>query len=121
MEHLKPVRIALLIGLVCLIALVVIVPRAGTAPRAGASPVADPSHPFKESSLSGAVKSQKGESLEGILVRAKKEGAHVAMTVSTEENGKYRFPRMESGKYMVETARADGFEPVKQSVEIKDG
>src|SRR3972149_2228013 len=39
---------------------------------------ADLQYPFAESSLKGVVKSQKGEPLEGILVRAKREKAVMA-------------------------------------------
>jgi streptogramin lyase len=80
---------------------------------------ADFRYPFAESSLSGEVKSQKGESLEGVLVRAKREGTPVAYSVISDAQGKYRFPKLESGKYFVQTVRADGMEPASQFLEIQ--
>jgi len=82
---------------------------------------ADWSYPFSDSSLGGVVKSAKGEPLEGILVRVRKEGATLAVTVISDANGKYRFPKLESGKYTVEIARADGLEPSKQDVVLGPG
>ena len=82
---------------------------------------ADSSYPFAESSLNGSVKSEKGEALEGVLIRAKKEGATVAVTVVSDAQGKYRFPKLEGGKYVVEVTRADGLEPSRENVEIGAG
>ena len=39
-------------------------------------------YPFPESSLGGVVKSDKGEALEGIVIRAKKENSHIASLLS---------------------------------------
>ncbi|OFW27054.1 MAG: hypothetical protein A3J28_14530 [Acidobacteria bacterium RIFCSPLOWO2_12_FULL_60_22] len=81
---------------------------------------ADLTFPFAESSLSGLVRSEKGEPLEGILVRAKRDGVNKALTVASDAQGKYRFPKLEAGRYVVEIARADGMEePRKSGVEIK--
>ena len=81
---------------------------------------ADLTYPFPESSLSGVVTSEKGEPLEGILVRAKQDGVNKARVVVTDAQGKYRFPKLESGKYRVEIARADGMEePSRDGIEIR--
>ena len=83
---------------------------------------AELTYPFTESSLSGLVSSEKGEALEGVLVRAKQEGVNRARTVATDAQGKYRFPKLEAGKYAVEIARADGMEePSREGVEIRSG
>ena len=58
---------------------------------------ADWKYPFAESSLGGVVKSQKGDALEGILVRARKEKLPIARTVATDAQGQYRFPKLEPG------------------------
>ena len=80
---------------------------------------ADWSFPFAESSLSGFVKSEKGEPLEGILVRARREGTSFAVTVISDADGKFRFPKLDSGKYVVGTARADGLEPTQAATEVR--
>ena len=82
---------------------------------------ADWSFPFQESSLNGFVKSETSQPLEGILVRARREGSHIAYTVITDTQGQYRFPQLDAGKYSVETPRAEGLEPGKRFVEIKAG
>lgn len=73
------------------------------------------------SPLTGVVKSQGGQPLEGILIRAKEQGSHIAITVVSNAHGVYRFPKLKSGSYKVETARADGMEPVHFEVFIQDG
>lgn len=78
-------------------------------------------YPFKESSLGGVVKSQAGELLEGILVRAKREAGPVAYSVISDAAGTYRFPKLEPGSYVVETPRAEGLEPGKEKVQIRAG
>lgn len=82
---------------------------------------ADLTYPFAESSLNGLVKSEKGEALEGIIVRAQKDKSHIGYSVASDAQGKYRFPKLEPGQYMVEIARADGLEPGRQNAEIKAG
>ena len=68
----------------------------------------DLTYPFADSSLSGLVSSENGEPLEGVLVRAKREGTNMALTVISDAQGQYRFPKLEAGRYTVEIARADG-------------
>lgn len=61
------------------------------------------------SALTGTVTSPTG-ALEGVLVTAKKDGAKIAVTVVTDEKGRYSFPanRLEPGKYNLKI-RATGF------------
>ena len=80
---------------------------------------AELTYPFPESSLGGVVKSPKGEALEGIVVRAKRENSHIAYNVISDAQGAYRFPKLEPGKYLVEIARADGLEPERKNTEIR--
>jgi len=87
----------------------------------GAAGAAELKYPFAESSLGGLVKSQSGAPLEGIVIRAKKTKTSIAYDVISDAQGQYRFPKLEPGTYAVETARADGLEPVKQDVEIRAG
>ena len=77
------------------------------------------SYPFSESSLGGLVKSDKGEVLEGIVIRAKKENSHIAYNVVSDAKGEYRFPKLGAGNYLVEIARADGLEPERKQAEIR--
>ena len=61
------------------------------------------------SAITGVVTSPTGP-MEGVLVTAKKDGARVAVTVVTDEKGRYSFPanRLEAGKYNLKI-RATGF------------
>ena len=61
------------------------------------------------SAITGTVTSPTGP-MEGVLVTAKKDGARVAVTVVTDEKGRYSFPanRLEPGKYNLKI-RATGF------------
>jgi len=61
------------------------------------------------SAITGTVTSPAG-ALEGVLVTAKKDGAKIAVTVVTDEKGRYSFPanRLEPGKYNLKI-RATGF------------
>ena len=61
------------------------------------------------SAITGTVTSPTG-ALEGVLVTAKKDGAKIAITVVTDEKGRYSFPanRLEPGKYNLKI-RATGF------------
>jgi streptogramin lyase len=81
-----------------------------------------PTFPFPESSLNGVVTSKTGAPLEGVIVRAAKEKTPIAYNVVSDAQGKYRFPKLEAGRYAVEIARADGMdEPRQEGVEIKPG
>jgi len=78
-------------------------------------------YPFKESSLGGLVKSASGEVLEGVVVRAKQPSSYIGYNVVSDSEGKYRFPVLKPGRYMVEIARADGLESEQQNVAIQTG
>ncbi len=60
--------------------------------------------------LTGTVTSAQEGAMEGVLVTAKKEGAHIATTVVTDEKGHYAFPadRLEPGHYNIKI-RAIGY------------
>ncbi len=78
-------------------------------------------YPFVESSLGGVVRSEAGEPLEGILIRAKMQGDYRAKAVATNAQGQYRFPKLEPGQYVVEVARADSLEPSRRTETIQNG
>ena len=62
--------------------------------------------------LSGSVTSSEEGKMEGVLVTARREGANFDVTVVSDAQGKYSFPRThlkESGKYAVKI-RAVGFD-----------
>lgn len=80
---------------------------------------ADWAYPFKENSLTGVVKTTRGEPLEGIVIRAKKQGSHIGYAVASDAQGKYRFPKLEAGRYAVEIARAEGLEPERKTADIQ--
>ncbi len=65
--------------------------------------------------LSGAIKSQSGQSLEGVTVSAKLEGSTITTSVYTDTSGNYYFPQLPAGKYRV-WAQALGFETAMGSV-----
>ena len=80
---------------------------AGTAPFAGsvvAQTQAPPRSPAK-------VTSQEEGAMEGVLVSAKRAGSTMTVTVVSNAQGQYSFPRdrLEPGKYSV-TIRAVGYE-----------
>jgi virginiamycin B lyase len=61
--------------------------------------------------LSGRVSSHEEGSMEGVLVRAKKDGSTIAVTVVSDSQGRYTFPseRLNSGNYRI-TIRAVGYD-----------
>jgi virginiamycin B lyase len=61
--------------------------------------------------LTGQVTSTEEGLMEGVLVTAKKTGSTIAITVATDEQGRYRFPpgRLESGHYAI-GIRAVGYD-----------
>src|SRR5258707_700836 len=61
--------------------------------------------------LSGHVSSQEEGAMEGVLVTAKRDGSHVAVTVVSDAQGQYSFPRarLEAGHYALKI-RAVGYE-----------
>ena len=80
---------------------------AGTAPLAGSVVAQTQSPP----ALTGKVTSQDEGAMEGVLVSAKRAGSTVTVTVVSNAQGQYSFPRgrLEPGKYAV-TIRAIGYE-----------
>ncbi len=67
--------------------------------------------PDGSSALSGRVTSMEEGSMEGVLVAAKKTESTIAVTVVTDEQGRYRFPsgRLEPGRYAI-SIRAVGYD-----------
>ena len=64
-----------------------------------------------QSALAGKVTSQQEGAMEGVLVSAKRAGSTVTVTVVSNAQGQYSFPRdrLEPGKYAI-TIRAIGYE-----------
>jgi virginiamycin B lyase len=60
--------------------------------------------------LSGRVSSQEEGNMEGVLVRAKKTGSTIAVSVVSDAQGRYSFPadRLDAGQYAI-TIRATGY------------
>src|SRR5262249_6956308 len=69
--------------------------------------------------LTGRVSSQEESTMEGVLVSAKRTGSAIRITVATDQQGRYSFPRtkLEPGEYTI-TMRAIGYDmdPVKAQV-----
>ena len=61
--------------------------------------------------LTGQITSMEEGSMEGVLVSAKKAGSTIAVTVASDEKGRYGFPqaRLEPGRYTIRI-RAVGYE-----------
>src|SRR6266849_498758 len=67
----------------------------------------------------GLVKSAKGEPLEGIMVQLIAQKSAIRTTVYSNADGRYEFPKLDSGTYTLRIARPLEFHPyVKESVEI---
>src|SRR5207302_3199252 len=72
------------------------------------------------SALAGKVTSHEEGAMEGVLVSAKRAGSTMTITVVSNAQGQYSFPRgrLEPGKYSV-AIRAVGYElPSSASVEV---
>jgi len=67
--------------------------------------------PQTSAALTGQVTSAEEGLMEGVLVTAKKTGSTIAITVATDEQGRYRFPsqRLEPGHYAI-SIRAVGYD-----------
>jgi streptogramin lyase len=80
---------------------------------AGAAPLVAPAaaQPQAPAALSGKVTSQEEGAMEGVLVSAKRAGSTMTVTVVSNAQGQYSFPRdrLEPGKYAV-TIRAIGYD-----------
>src|SRR5580693_7557018 len=73
--------------------------------------------------LSGVVSSQQEGFMEGVVVSARRDGANFTVSVVSDAQGKYTFPRthLEPGKYTL-TIRAVGYDLIGPgSVEIAEG
>src|ERR1700719_3371000 len=73
--------------------------------------------------LSGIVSSQQEGLMEGVVVSARRDGANFTVSVVSDAQGKYSFPRthVEPGKYAL-TIRAVGYDLIGTgSVEIAEG
>lgn len=73
-----------------------------------------------EPALTGVVSSDQEGAMEGVVVSAKKPGSIVKVSVTTDAQGRYRFPenRLEPGEYVI-TIRAVGYDintPTKANV-----
>jgi hypothetical protein len=67
----------------------------------------------------GAVKSNRGEPLEGIMVQLIAQKSAMRTTVYSNVDGRYEFPRLDAGTYTLRIARPLEFHPfVKEAVEI---
>src|SRR5271170_7113430 len=67
----------------------------------------------------GVVKSSKGNLIEGIMVQLIATKNAIRTTVYTNADGRYEFPKLESGKYTLRIARPLEFNPyVKDVVDI---
>jgi virginiamycin B lyase len=62
--------------------------------------------------LTGTVSSQQEGNMEGVIVTAKKDGAHMSVSVVSDDKGRYSFPadRLEPGHYTLKI-RAIGYIP----------
>ena len=68
----------------------------------------------------GKVKISNGDSPEGIMVQLIAPNG-VRTTVHTDENGRYEFPKMKSGKYTLRIASPREFKPFEQTSVQVDG
>src|SRR5437763_11575718 len=78
---------------------------------AGLVAFAGPGRAQTPSALAGNVTSQEEGAMEGVLVSAKRAGSTITVTVVSNAQGQYSFPRdrLEPGKYSV-AMRAVGYE-----------
>jgi streptogramin lyase len=67
--------------------------------------------------LSGTVRSSSGESMGGVTVSAKAEGATITTTVFSDETGGYYFPPLPAGKYRV-WAQALSFATANSAIDL---
>src|SRR5215467_12795117 len=60
--------------------------------------------------ISGVVNSAQEGNMEGVIVTAKKDGAHISVSVVSDDKGRYAFPanRLEPGHYSIKI-RAIGY------------
>src|SRR5437868_2876536 len=73
--------------------------------------------------LSGVVMSQEEGAMEGVIVNARRQGANFTVSVVSDAQGKYSFPRthLEPGRYAL-TIRAVGYDlSDRAATEVKPG
>jgi virginiamycin B lyase len=69
----------------------------------------------------GAVKTDGGEPLEGIMVQLISQKSNMRTTVYSNLEGRYEFPRLEGGTYTLRIARPREFLPYsKDQIEVRD-
>src|SRR5450631_3868093 len=86
-------------------------------------PSRPPAHASSTDALQGVVSSQQEGHMEGVVVSARREGANFTVSVVSDAQGKYSFPRthLEPGKYAL-TIRAVGYDlSGPASVNISEG
>ena len=67
----------------------------------------------------GVVRSSKGTPLEGILVQLISQKTSIRTTVVSNQDGRYEFPKLETGAYTLRIARPREFHPaVQEGVQI---
>src|ERR1700722_5761726 len=87
------------------------------------SPAHAPVRASSPAALRGVVTSHEEGRMEGVVVSARREGANFTVSVVSDAEGKYSFPRthLESGKYAL-TIRAVGYDLLGPGqVEITNG
>jgi streptogramin lyase len=73
-------------------------------------------------SLTGTVSSEAEGPMEGVLVKAKRVGGNITITVVTDEQGRYAFPanKISPGEYSI-SVRATGYEVPNRSMAVTVG
>jgi virginiamycin B lyase len=71
--------------------------------------------------LTGAVSSDAEGPMEGVIVKAKRVGGTITISVVTDEHGRYAFPsdRLKPGEYVL-AVRARGYDIPKSAVTVAD-
>src|SRR5688572_13920303 len=64
--------------------------------------------------ISGSVRDSSGATLGGVFITAQRGGVAFATTVYSDDSGRYRFPELLTGSYIV-TAHAGGFQSMRRT------
>lgn len=101
-------------GLVLVIPVVLVVVCAWGAPAAGGKEAAHPSV-----AITGVVSSDLEGPIEGVVVKARRTGSTITISVVSDEHGRYAFPadRLQPGEYML-SVRAAGYDAPKSKVTV---
>jgi hypothetical protein len=70
--------------------------------------------------LSGTVRTTTGEGIPGAAVRASRSQTNQAWVTWTDESGKFEFPSIPAGHYVLEAAQL-GFEKIERTVQVAAG